>query len=58
MDSEAIRGQIENFTDFEGVTAIKPQPFTKDNHEAFGVEEVFIAEYNDDLEIVKATFDD
>lgn len=58
LDSEAIRDQIENFTDFEGVTAIKPQLFTKDNHEAFGVEEVFIAEYNDDLEIVKATFDD
>ncbi|MEI4769979.1 ABC transporter substrate-binding protein [Psychrobacillus sp. FJAT-51614] len=53
-DSEKIRDQIESFTDFEGVTAIKSAPFTKDNHEAFGIDEVFIATYNDDLQIVAA----
>ncbi|MEH7392064.1 ABC transporter substrate-binding protein [Bacillus sp. JJ1503] len=54
LDSEKIRDQIESFTDFEGVTAIKSAPFTKDNHEAFGIDEVFIATYNDDLQIVAA----
>ncbi|MEH7387338.1 ABC transporter substrate-binding protein [Bacillus sp. JJ1521] len=54
LDSEKIRDQIESFTDFEGVTAIKPAAFTKDNHEAFGIDEVFIAKYNDDLQIVSA----
>ncbi|MEH7344427.1 ABC transporter substrate-binding protein [Bacillus sp. JJ1532] len=54
LDSEKIRDQIESFTDFEGVTAIKSVPFTKDNHEAFGIDEVFIATYNDDLQIVAA----
>ncbi|MEH7379626.1 ABC transporter substrate-binding protein [Bacillus sp. JJ1533] len=54
LDSEKIRDQIESFTDFEGVTAIKPAAFTKDNHEAFGIDEVFIAKYNDDLQIVAA----
>lgn len=54
LDSEKIRDQIESFTDFEGVTAIKSAPFTKDNHEAFGIDEVFIAKYNDDLQIVAA----
>ncbi|MHA6260416.1 ABC transporter substrate-binding protein [Sporosarcina sp. CAU 1771] len=54
LNSEKIRDQIENFTDFEGVTAIKSVPFTKDNHEAFGIDEVFIATYNDDLQIVAA----
>ena len=49
-----IRDQIESFTDFEGVTAIKSAPFTKDNHEAFGIDEVFIATYNDDLQIISA----
>lgn len=54
LDGEKIRDQIESFTDFEGVTAIKPAAFTKDNHEAFGINEVFIAKYNDDLQIVAA----
>lgn len=54
LDGEKIRDQIESFTDFEGVTAIKSAPFTKDNHEAFGIDEVFIATYNDDLKIVAA----
>lgn len=54
LDSEKIRDQIESFTDFEGVTAIKSTPFTKDNHEAFGIDEVFIATYNDDLQIISA----
>jgi branched-chain amino acid transport system substrate-binding protein len=54
LDGEDIRDQIESFTDFEGVTAIKPAAFTKDNHEAFGINEVFIAKYNDDLQIVAA----
>ncbi|MFD1927056.1 ABC transporter substrate-binding protein [Sporosarcina siberiensis] len=54
LSSEKIRDQIESFTDFEGVTAIKSVPFTKDNHEAFGIDEVFIATYNDDLQIVAA----
>ncbi len=54
LDSEKIRDQIESFTDFEGVTAIKSTPFTKDNHEAFGIDEVFIGTYNDDLQIVSA----
>jgi branched-chain amino acid transport system substrate-binding protein len=54
LDGEDIRDQIESFTDFEGVTAIKSDPFTKDNHEAFGINEVFIAKYNDDMQIVAA----
>ncbi|WP_438311644.1 ABC transporter substrate-binding protein [Sporosarcina sp. FA9] len=54
INSEKIRDQIESFTDFEGVTAIKSVPFTKDNHEAFGIDEVFIAKYNDELQIVAA----
>jgi branched-chain amino acid transport system substrate-binding protein len=54
LDGEKIRDQIESFTDFEGVTAIKSTPFTKDNHEAFGINEVFLAKYNDDLQIVAA----
>lgn len=54
LESEKIRDQIESFTDFEGVTAIKSNAFTKDNHEAFGLNEVFIATYNDDLQIVAA----
>jgi branched-chain amino acid transport system substrate-binding protein len=54
LNGEDIRDQIENFTDFEGVTAIKSAPFTKDNHEAFGPDEVFLARYNDNLEIVAA----
>ncbi|MCG7345666.1 ABC transporter substrate-binding protein [Sporosarcina sp. ACRSL] len=54
LDSEKIRDQIESFTDFDGVTAIKSTPFTKDNHEAFGIDEVFIATYNEDLQIVSA----
>lgn len=57
LNGEDIRDQIESFTDFEGVTAIKPTPFTKDNHEALGIDEVFIAEYNEDLEIVTADLD-
>lgn len=57
LNSEDIRDQIESFTDFEGVTDIKPTPFTKDDHEAFGEDEVFLAEYNDDLEIVTAKLD-
>jgi branched-chain amino acid transport system substrate-binding protein len=54
LNGEKIRDQIESFTDFAGVTAIKSTPFTKDNHEAFGIDEVFIAKYNDDLQIVSA----
>lgn len=54
LDGEEIRDQIESFTDFEGVTDIKSTPFTKDDHEAFGIDEVFIAKYNDDLQIVTA----
>jgi branched-chain amino acid transport system substrate-binding protein len=54
LNGEDIRDQIESFTDFEGVTAIKPAAFTKDNHEAFSLNEVFIATYNDDLQIVAA----
>lgn len=54
LDSEKIRDQIESFTDFDGVTAIRANAFTKDNHEAFGINEVFIAKYNDDLQIVSA----
>lgn len=54
LDSEKMRDKIESFTDFEGVTAIKSTPFTKDNHEAFGIDEVFIAKYNENLEIVSA----
>ena len=54
LDSEKIRDQIESFTDFEGVTAITATPFTKDNHDAFGVDEVFMATYNDDLQIISA----
>ena len=57
LNGEDIRDKIESFTDFEGVTAIKSQPFTKDNHEAFGIDEVFIAEYNENLEIIKANLD-
>lgn len=57
LNGEEIRDQIESFTDFEGVTDIKSTPFTKDDHEAFGIDEVFIAEYNDDLEIVTADLD-
>lgn len=54
LNSEDIRDQLENFTDFEGVTAIKADPFTKDKHEAYGPDEVFLATYNDKLEIVAA----
>ena len=57
LNGEDIRDKIESFTDFEGVTAIKSQPFTKDNHEAFGIDEVFIAEYNENLDIIKANLD-
>lgn len=46
-DGEKIRDQIEGFTDFEGVTAISKTPFSKDNHEAFGSKDVFIATYKD-----------
>lgn len=53
LDGEKIRDQIESFTDFEGVTAISNQPFTKENHEAYGPNDVFIATYKD-LKIVKA----
>jgi branched-chain amino acid transport system substrate-binding protein len=54
LNGEDIRDQIESFTDFEGVTAIRSTPFTKDNHEAFGPNEVFLAKYNEQLEIVAA----
>lgn len=54
LNGEDIRDQIESFTDFEGVTAIRSTPFTKDNHEAFGPNEVFLAKYNNNLEIVAA----
>jgi branched-chain amino acid transport system substrate-binding protein len=47
LDGEKIRDQIEGFTDFEGVTAISSSPFTKDNHEAYGPDDVFIATYKD-----------
>lgn len=53
LDSEKIRDQIENFTDFEGVTAISSTPFTKENHEAYGPDDVFIATYKD-KQVVKA----
>lgn len=53
LDSVKIRDQIENFNDFEGVTAISNQPFTKENHEAYGPDDVFLATYKD-LKIVQA----
>jgi branched-chain amino acid transport system substrate-binding protein len=52
LDSQKIRDQIESFTDFEGVTAIKSTPFTKDNHEAYGPNDVFIATYKDSKIVV------
>lgn len=53
LESEKIRDQIENFTDFVGATAISKAPFTKDNHEAYGPDDVFIATYQD-MKVVKA----
>jgi branched-chain amino acid transport system substrate-binding protein len=47
LDGEKIRDQIEGFTDFEGATAISNAPFTKENHEAYGPDDVFIATYKD-----------
>lgn len=53
FEGEKIRDAIENISDFEGVTSISKQPFTKENHEAYGPNDVFIATYKD-LKIVKA----
>ncbi len=46
-NSEKIRDQIEGFTNFEGVTSISSAPFTKENHEAYGPDDVFIGTYKD-----------
>ncbi|KIL35573.1 ABC transporter substrate-binding protein [Cohnella kolymensis] len=54
LDGEKIRDAIENINDFEGVTAIKKQPFTKENHEAYGPDDVFIGTYKDS-KVVKAS---
>lgn len=53
LDGEKIRDAIENIDNFEGVTAIKSKPFTKENHEAYGPDDVFIATYADS-KVVKA----
>lgn len=53
LDGEKIRDAIENIDNFEGVTSIPSKPYSKDNHEAYSVNDVFIATYKD-LKIVKA----
>ncbi|UFJ42198.1 ABC transporter substrate-binding protein [Brevibacillus humidisoli] len=51
-DPKAIRDAIENMEGFQGVTAIKEKPFTKENHEALTSENMFLATYKDGV-IVK-----
>jgi branched-chain amino acid transport system substrate-binding protein len=51
-DPKAIRDAIENMEGFSGVTAIGAKPFSKENHEAFTSDNMFLATYKDG-EIVK-----
>lgn len=53
LDGEKIRDAIESTSDFDGVTSTPKQPFTKENHEAYGPNDVFIATYKDQ-KIIKA----
>jgi branched-chain amino acid transport system substrate-binding protein len=53
LEGEKIRDAIENIDDFEGVTSISKKPYSKENHEAYSVNDVFIATYKD-TKIVKA----
>ncbi|WP_126426520.1 ABC transporter substrate-binding protein [Brevibacillus marinus] len=46
-DPRAIRDAIENMDGFQGVTAIKEKPFTKENHEALTSENMFLSTYKD-----------
>lgn len=46
-DTKAVRDSIENMSGFKGVTAIGEQPFTKEFHEAFTSNNMFLATYKD-----------
>ncbi len=43
---QKIRDAIENLQDFQAVTSIPKHPYTKTNHEALGIEDAFLAVFD------------
>lgn len=52
-DPKAMRDAIENMSDFKGVTATPAKPFTKENHESLGADNMFVGTWKDGR-VVKA----
>ncbi len=57
-DRKAVRAALEQVKEYRGLVKYLPQPFTPDNHDALGEEDVFMASYKENGAIVPLGFED
>ncbi len=57
-DRKAVRDALEQVKEYRGLVKYLPQPFTPDNHDALGEQDVFMATYNENGIIVPLGYND